>query len=66
MIHEGGIKNDKCKRWFEKLIALGWEFDLSHEVWRVAPKERGRIKLYLSLFAMLPMDLDMAENLYIG
>ena len=60
MFHEGGIKADKCKKWENRLIALGWEFDLSREVWRVAPKERGRIKLYLSLFVLLPMDLDMA------
>jgi hypothetical protein len=50
MFHEGGIKADKCKKWENRvgLIALGWEFDLSREVWREAPKERGRIELYLS------------------
>ena len=60
MFHDGGIKADKCMKWEEKLIALGWEFDLSREVWRVAPKERGRIKLYLSLFVLLPIDLEKA------
>lgn len=62
MFEEGGIKDEKCKKWIEKLIALGWEFDLSPEVWRVAPKERGRIKLYMSLFMLLPVDIDRAKS----
>ena len=62
MFEETGIKDEKCKKWVEKLIALGWEFDLSPEVWRVAPKERGRIKLYMSLFVILPVDIDRAMS----
>ena len=32
----------KTIKWGTNMVALGWEFDLNEEVWRVAPKERGR------------------------
>lgn len=60
MFTEKGIKPPKDVFHGEQLVALGWHFDLRREVWRVAPKERGRIKMYAALFLLLPVQLEKA------
>jgi hypothetical protein len=55
MFSESALSEKKTIKWGTNMVALGWEFDLNEEVWRVAPKERGRTKLYMALFRLLPV-----------
>ena len=41
----------------QDLVALGWHFNLRHEVWRVAPKKRAVEKMYGLLFISLPSNV---------
>jgi hypothetical protein len=38
------------------LQAIGFAFNLREEVWRVGPKRKGILKMYLALFMLLPTD----------
>lgn len=62
MFSESALSEKKTIKWGTNMVALGWEFDLNEEVWRVAPKERGRTKLYMSLFRLLPVEIEKASS----
>ena len=50
------ISDDKDKYWGHDLEAIGWQLNTRHDVWRVAPKQKGLNKIYAALFIRLPMD----------
>ena len=62
MFSESALSEKKTIKWGTNMVALGWEFDLNEEVWRVAPKERGRTKLYMALFRLLPVEIEKASS----
>jgi hypothetical protein len=53
---EEAIKDEKRKNYGYDLQAIGFAFNLREEVWRVGPKRKGILKMYLALFMLLPTD----------
>ena len=54
LFSEAGIAPKKDIFMDQDLVALGWHFNLRHNVWRVAPKQRAIEKMYGLLFISLP------------
>ena len=50
------VKLEKKVNYKFYLQAIGFEFNLRKEVWRVGPKKRGLLKMYLALFMMLSLN----------
>jgi len=53
----GAAKDDKRFNYEFDLQAIGFLFNLRKEIWRVGPKRRGIIKMFLVLFITFPVEL---------
>ena len=51
----GASKDDKRVNYKFDLQAIGFLFNLRKEIWRVGPKRRGIIKMFLALFITFPI-----------
>jgi hypothetical protein len=56
------MKKDKIQPWFGGGIAIGWDFDLRYNRFRVTPKTAAVDKLVKCLFLELPMDLGPLDG----
>jgi hypothetical protein len=52
----GAAKDDKRFNYEFDLQAIGFLFNLRKEIWRVGPKRRGIIKMFLALFITFPVE----------
>ena len=52
----GAAKDDKRVNYEFDLQAIGFLFNLRKEVWRVGPKRRGILKMFLALFIIFPIN----------
>ena len=51
----GGSQKKKQILWANRvMVAIGWLVDLNFDVWRVTPKPRALVKMYASLFLLIP------------
>ena len=49
-----GIDKAKTKLFHQRLVAIGWDFNLDPAVWRVVPKDRSQRKMAFALFVRIP------------
>jgi hypothetical protein len=59
----GAAKDDKRVNYEFDLQAIGFLFNLRKEVWRVGPKRRGILKMFLALFITFPINFTDEQAL---
>jgi hypothetical protein len=59
----GAAKDDKRVNYEFDLQAIGFLFNLRREVWRVGPKRRGILKMFLALFITFPINFTDEQAL---
>jgi hypothetical protein len=57
----GAIAQEKVSSLSQDLVAIGWHWNLRRNVWRVGPKKRGLLKMYIAVFCMIKPEDTRAD-----
>jgi hypothetical protein len=58
---QNGISMTKQARWEERLIVVGWDFDMRRSMMRVTPKLRTLCKVFILIFEKISLNAKKAR-----